>query len=517
MAERELQWRLTLDGIQESLRSIDALEKRVKTLEGSTRAFTAATRDSKRQVDVFDTSNRQLGKSVEGVTKNFGKVGSALTQTAPLFGQFVGQVGAAGGAVGQLGGAVGGLASGFGLVGIAVGAAAATITTIISLVIEAREEMKNLSRATVAAARSFDQMQAAISQEDARTALRSRLSTGAASPLEYRAEVRRLEEESMLADINRRNLQEQLDGTVGDAARDALARQIANIDRSREALRNERSQAIRFLEDVREDERLAAQEERDAALNDPPSRGGRRRSGGGQSRTPRPAEKGAGAAGEMALFIADEAARRTAESGRSLEKDHESAVAQRELEERLKDQTSWQKDLGDAGVKAAVETSEAWTTALTEVNGLFGEVYDRAISGEMSFGQALKEGTKVWLQQFSYRQGKLALEAIAEGTGLLFVNPPAAGAKFAAAALHGALAVGAGVGASALGGGASRGGNAQANGRDRVLGTGVRDSGRGGNTYVINVGTFAVATKAEVGREIRGVLREAERFDGVSR
>lgn len=513
MAERELQWRLSLEGVERSLQQIKTLEDRVRTLEGATKANTAATRLQVTQTQALGAATVRIEPSIKSVSGSLGKVGGALRTAAPLVGQFAGQLGQAGGAAGQLGGVVSSLAGGFGPLGIAIGVASGFITTLISLVIEAKTEMDNLSRASVGAAASFEDVREAIRGENAAAARESRRATGTESAEDTLALVRTLEHRRDLANVRRINAE----------ASGADSQQILAIKREIAALNRDIETQSAFFREAQEAEAAFLREDADNA-NDPPEdgggRGGRGRGGSGRGVASGEADM-SGLIGRIDSVTDAENARRVATetaSGDRLSAIAEDQNRQRELaaerEAALKEETSWQKELGDAGVKAAVETSEAWQAALDEVGGLFDSVYSRAVSGEMSFGEALKQGTKVWLQQFGIKQGKMALAAIAEGTGLLFIDPPAAANKFAAAALHGALAAGAAVGASAMGGGRSAGAPA-AQSRDRVLGSGVRDSGRGGgNTYVINVGTFAVGTKADVGREVLGAIEAANRHDG---
>lgn len=561
MSERELQWKLKLEGIEESLRSLKELEDRVKSVEAAHVSLTRKTKEQTKETD-------GLGDKAKEAAAHFGGFNSILAKSGAAIGRINPAIGSLATGVASASGAVGGLSAAFGPLGIALGASVAIFGFVTSAIEATEREMANLARGTIRTAATFDELMSKMRQARAEQDRSQGLAAGTMSAEEHTAESLRLTgmngeivtleaRRVALADRQRARteamarLDEQGGRRSGDRrtrlmtaslesqhARDAA--EAVRIDAQIADLRSRASGQRLFANAAADRERIAAlpldvklmngyeltAEERasvlarDASL-DAARRGGRGGGGGVGGRAVNdkgdPIGRPAGTLADKDEAIAAYQLHRTEESGRSMDKDAEAINARLAREAELKEQTSWQKEVGDAGVKSALETSEAWNAALTEIGNLYDQTFARAISGQMSFGDALREGTKVWLQQFAIKEGKLALAAIAEGTGLLFVNPPAAGSKFAEAALHGALAAGAGIGAAAIGGGGGASAAQQSGGSSRVLGAGVRDDKRGGgNTYVINVGTFAVGTKAEVGREIRGALAAAERHDGAA-
>lgn len=523
-----------MEGVQESLRSVDALERRVKALEGATRQQNAAVKQAASSQVVLNRSTTALATNVGQLGTKLGSMRGALMMALPGLGSMAG-------ALGGVGSAITGVTAGFGPLGLVIAAASVPVIKLVSLMQEADRELRNVARSSVSAARSLEQVLTALQATTAARAAGERVRLGGGTAIEQQALVGQTEEErdraaARLAMATSRRGELGAGGAAIDPReRDRLDAEIVRARADIASAERRRAEAIALRANVEEDELeqaeawLAATHARQNAEEAAARGGGRRGGGGGRG--------GRGGEERQQLGL----------TGSDVDKDMEAAFGEqarlREEQERLQaafefeaakqmersmeqhrlrmDQISEEEDarvaMAEKAAAAEAETVGDWSAGLQEVTSIFDGVYSAAVNGEMSLSDAVQSTFKGWFQQSARKNAFLAAENIAMGIGALAWRPDAAAGHFTAAAKHGALAVGFGVGGAVMSGG---GGGAprqqqQASGGDRVLGSGVRDGRRGGDTYVINVGTFAVGTKAEVGREVRAALREADRHDGA--
>jgi hypothetical protein len=128
----------------------------------------------------------------------------------------------------------------------------------------------------------------------------------------------------------------------------------------------------------------------------------------------------------------------------------------------------------------------------------------------VSFREALRESVKEFLKGFAIEQAYKAVAALAEAISLTFTNPPAAGAKYSAAAMHAGIAAAAGGAAVAIPAGGGGGGGSDTAARPDSAGD--QGGGSGGGSVVINYNT--PVPEAEIGRMQARAQREAERTFG---
>lgn len=111
--------------------------------------------------------------------------------------------------------------------------------------------------------------------------------------------------------------------------------------------------------------------------------------------------------------------------------------------------------------QAVVDSMGLLTKAGEGMAGAFGQAFAAAMSGEKSFVEALKDGTRQVLKNLAAEAATRAIMELAHGTAALFFNPAAAGGHFAAAGLYASVAGVAGLGLRAIGPG-SKGSSAGA-------------------------------------------------------
>lgn len=124
--------------------------------------------------------------------------------------------------------------------------------------------------------------------------------------------------------------------------------------------------------------------------------------------------------------------------------------------------------------------------------------------------KAAKEELKNWLKNFAMQEVLKGGTALAEGIGMQFTNPPAAGSKYAEAGYHFALAASAGGASAAIkGGGGGGGGGSASNSASPETKPGKASSSGGSesNTIVINVNGQSLITEGQVGREVSNALQ----------
>ena len=159
-------------------------------------------------------------------------------------------------------------------------------------------------------------------------------------------------------------------------------------------------------------------------------------------------------------------------------------------------------------VKAAY--NDMMITSAEGASEAFGAAVEAAVSGEQSFGDAIRAQTHEFIRGIVQRstvaaveQGAMALAAAAS------YNFPAAAAHGAAAAQYAAVA-----GVAATVGVAAGSFAPKREKAEEVEEPERREERKEQQTVTINVGTFPISTDADVGRAVQSALRAAERRDG---
>jgi len=142
-----------------------------------------------------------------------------------------------------------------------------------------------------------------------------------------------------------------------------------------------------------------------------------------------------------------------------------------------------------------------------QVFGIVNAGIGAAISGQESFGTALKQSLKTWLKNFALKQVLEGGKNIAEGLSVVISNPPVAASKFISAAEHFAIAAAAGVGSAAIPGGGG-GAGAQQAARPTSGAGGGGGGGGGSGTVVINYNS--PVAEADIGRQQARARRSAQ-------
>lgn len=184
-----------------------------------------------------------------------------------------------------------------------------------------------------------------------------------------------------------------------------------------------------------------------------------------------------------------------------------------EIEQRLAEA---QRDRVAATLEAsqvdqdATRASIALSNAQIESKALLGNAYDATrfameaqiktsiLEGKLS-AKVFKQALADQLATIAAKNAVLALEQLAIGTGMLFINPAAASSHFQAAGLHTAAAIAAGGTARGFASSAGGGSRSSVGGVTESRGTGFRDVGGGqgesvSRTFVVNVFTNSVYT-----------------------
>lgn len=510
----------------------------------------------------FDTA--QATTALKGVSQAAGetakqteKVGEATQKSQVQIGQFGSALGLAGQAVGQLvpglgqvvtvaGSATGviqGLTTaGLGPLGIAIGVVSVAVTAGVKLWQDYKTEQERTEesiRRTVLPTlanlkKAFDDAaKAALDEESIQRRVTSRM----ASASDYAATIGRLGAEQRRL----RTEQEQLMGkrtadmTAADMRRlSELQGLIANGERNLAQLQeNFRRQVPAESEDaqLREQnaQRLRAiQAEIEAAgetLNGQPPRTG---GGGGRRSAATTAERedpnaAARAAGEELDRLWEQSERRLAERRARWQDEAAFQAELNEIEaedvrlrlESLERDEAEAERLREKNAEEHAQRMQAINDAMfSALESALASSVDAWLSGTRSMGEAMQDMVKQVAKSLASEAIIQGLKATAMGLGALAVGSPSAALHFAEAGKWAAVGVAAGiVGAAsgAFGGGGGGGGGAPAAATGGpALTAGAREGA--GTTVVINWGSSGLvyaADRAQLGRDISGMISEA--------
>lgn len=313
-----------------------------------------------------------------------------------------------------------------------------------------------------------------------------------------------------------------------------LARQADEIARLRSSAdASDRLEAVRLSDEYRAqaaalDARLESIRAEEAEVE----AGRTRRTGGGGGARPRSIEDilGTGAANNREIGEIGAAADAAAESARSARLEREARetaeAAARELEakramaaefEALDEKSHARKmQLIERERQARERADEQRRRRMEQeqkilgdfgnaVGGVFADAFQKAVTGQESFDQALLKGTKQALVQYGTTMVAEGIGALLTGIGNVVLNPPAAASKAAEGAGKIALGVGLGAAGAAIPTGASAAAERPQNQTPPAPGDGA------GAAQVINLNAPTVmgGTHAEVGRAFIRTQRAA--------
>jgi hypothetical protein len=172
---------------------------------------------------------------------------------------------------------------------------------------------------------------------------------------------------------------------------------------------------------------------------------------------------------------------------------------------QIQDKEAKINQLEQERIRIAARANEGLNGALEIAVRTFETMQDTNVS----FREALRDAVKEFLKSFAIEQAYKAVAALAEAISLTITNPPAAGTKYTAAAMHAGIAAAAGGAAVAIPSGGGGGGSDMAARPDAA---GDQGGGGGGGSVVINYNT--PVPEAEIGRMQARAQREAERTFG---
>lgn len=509
----------------------------------------------------FDTA--QATTALKGVSQAAGetakqteKVGEATQKSQVQIGQFGSALGLAGQAVGQLvpglgqvvtvaGSATGviqGLTTaGLGPLGIAIGVVSVAVTAGVKLWQDYKTEQERTEesiRRTVLPTladlkKAFDDAAKAALDEES---IQRRVTSRTASASDYAATITRLGAEQ----ARLRTEQEQLMGkrtadmTAADMRRlSELQGLIANGERNLAQLQeNFRRQVPAESEDARLREQnaqrlRAIQAEIEAAgetLNGQPPRTG---GGGGRRSAATTAERedpnaAARAAGEELDRLWEQSERRLAERRARWQDEAAFQAELNEIEandvrlrlESLEREEADAERLREKNAEEHAQRMQAINDAVFQaLESALASSVDAWLSGTRSMGEAMQDMVKQVAKSLASEAIIQGLKATAMGLGALAVGSPSAALHFAEAGKWAAVGVAAGiVGAAsgAFGGGGGGGGAPAAATGGPALTAGAREGA--GTTVVINWGSSGLvyaADRAQLGRDISGMISEA--------
>jgi len=512
----------------------------------------------------FDTTQaqaalKQTASSADQAATATAKVGDAAKIAQPQIGQFGSALGLAGQAVGQLvpglgqvvtvaGSATGviqGLTTaGLGPLGIAIGVVSVAVTAGVKLWQDYKTEQEKTEesiRRTVLPTladlkKAFDDAAKAALDEEA---IQRRVTSRTASASDYSATIGRLGAEQ----TRLRAEQEQLTGkrtadmTAADMRRlSELQGLIANGERNLAQLQeNFRRQVPAESEDARLREQnaqrlRAIQAEIEAAgetLNGQPPRTG---GGGGRRSAAAPAERedpnaAARAAGEELdrLWAQSETRlneRRARWAEEAAFQAELNAIEADDVRMRLESLESDEADaeaLREQNAKDHADRMQAINDAVFDaLESALSSSVDAWLSGTRSMGEAMQDMVKQVAKSLASEAIIQGLKATAMGLGALAVGSPSAALHFAEAGKWAAVGVAAGIagaasGAFGGGGGGGAGGGAPAAATGGPALTPGANAGAG-STVVINWGSSGLvyaADRAQLGRDISGMISEA--------
>jgi hypothetical protein len=485
------------------------------------------------------TSLKQTASAADQTAASTAKVGQAAQAAQPQIGQFGSALGLAGQAVGQLvpglgqvvtvaGSATGviqGLTTaGLGPLGLAIAAVSVVVTAGVSLWKSYSEEQENTSRTTqnltrdaYDAADAFDELEQRIAKQRRQSESRQGLGLGVAAPEAIAIERQRLQE--------RQNVLEQ---TNFRGENDRALRLLAQ-ERERFEFAVESAQEADVAEGttpVEEEKRAAAKRAELARLEDQRRNQGR----GGGRRPEAPAEAPAttpmgydseAAQQELARLEADMASEADVRRMmRDLDIEEQNAAKDRSIEiaKALNEERDrLQKEAMDEEERLAKERAakleEIDNAVFSALESAFSSSVSAWLDGSKSISQATRDMVRDVARSLTGEAIVQGLKETALGIGALAMGSPSAAIHFAAAGKWAAIGVAAGaVGAAsgAFGGGGGGGGAPAAATGGPALTPGAAEGA--GTTVVINWGSSGLvyaADRAQLGRDISGMISEA--------
>ena len=485
MAEQDIQIKITVDASQ----------------------ATAALKNVGQSAKEAEKRSEALSKAIEGSKSSVGEFGSALG----LAGQAAGRLSPAlGGIISVAGSATGviqGLTTaGLGPLGVALAAVSVGVTAAIGLwdafsgaQKNASNETESLTRSIYRAADAYDELVARRKRQEEQTAIRRRIGLGIGSAEE--------------TDVERQRIQERLNVLSATNFREENTREIARLEQ----------QLATLEENVRVVAALGpAPSETQAAQAAQPSE--RRRRGGGGGR--RAAASGTGrptleqlmaqmegrdrAFGLQGLDM--ETLGREPEATSLLGKGED--TTQQALERQNQEFKKGLDHRNEIARQAAEELKAVNDSIFSALESAMATGVNAMLDGTRSFGEAMHDMVKSIARSLASEAILQGLKQTALGIGALASGSPTAAGHFAAAgkwAAVGAAAglVGAATGAFGGGGGGGGAGPAAATGGP-ALTAGAREGA--GTTVVINWGSSGLvyaADRAQLGRDISGMISEA--------
>jgi hypothetical protein len=486
MAEFEVEGRITFDSTQ----------------------ATTALKNVGQSAKEAEKRSEALSKAIEGSKSSVGEFGSALG----LAGQAAGRLSPAlGGIISVAGSATGviqGLTTaGLGPLGVALAAVSVGVTAAIGLwdalsgaQKNASNETESLTRSIYRAADAYDELAARRKRQDEQTAIRRRIGLGIGSAEE--------------TDIERQRIQERLNVLSATNFREENTREIARLEQ----------QLATLEENVRVVAALGpAPSETQAAQAAQPSERRRRGGGGGRraaaSGTGRPTLEQlmaqASGGGALALEGLDmETLGRDPEAMAIANADKGADIEQQRYLEQL-DRNRAYLEAREAQEKEAADRLQAINDSVFQaLESAFSSSVNAWLDGSMSMGEAALDMVKNVAKSLASEAIIQGLKQTALGLSALAVGSPTAAGHFAAAGKWAAVGVAAGVvgaASGAFGGGGGGGGAGPAAATGGPALTAGANAGAG-TTVVINWGSSGLvyaADRAQLGRDISGMISEA--------
>jgi hypothetical protein len=513
MADFDIQGKITYDATQAT-----------SALKGVSQAAGETAKQAAKVADATQKSQVQIGQFGSAL----GLAGQAAGKLSPALGGIVTMAGSATGVIQGL------TTAGLGPLGVALGLASVALAAFATNQADSAEKSKQFREQLDANTRSLNTFIGKLREEQELRGTRARLAAGGGSAEEYEAEARRLED-------RRRILQSQLgrDSALFRAASgqiDAEIQRAVDMQRAVEAgggpaqeITIEQESSM-LVPGTPEFAAWARANNRDPVTGKPLRRtggGGRREAPAASAEAVLYASGGDGgpdilSASEEEALLAGASARgnfleelaaqaretREAETNQQAQQERENYLAQLDrnrayLEER------------EAQEKEAADRLQAINDSVFQaLEGAFSSSVNAWLDGSMSMGEAALAMVQNVAKSLASEAIVQGLKQTALGLGALAVGSPTAVGHFAAAGKWAAVGVAAGVAGAAsgaFGGGGGGGGGAPAAATGGpALTAGAREGA--GTTVVINWGSSGLvyaADRAQLGRDISGMISEA--------
>jgi len=492
MAEQDIQIKVTVDATQAT-----ASLKNVSQAAGET------AKQTEKVADATQKSQVQIGQFGSAL----GLAGQAAGKLSPALGGIVTMAGSATGVIQGL------TTAGLGPLGLALGVASTAIALFSTQQSDATAKSKQFSDQMRENTRSLGDFIAKLREERQLRQTEQRLAAGGGTVEEYEAEVARLEA--------RRLLLRQQYGVDSFEYRTLAAGVTAQIERTYQML-----QAVEAGGGV-EETTIAIEEPQMFGPGSPEfeaeraRRAGRRRGGGGRggggARRPTLEQlmQQAGAGGALSLEGLDmETLGREPEAMAIAQSDKSADIEQQRYLEQLDRNRAYLEER-EAQEKEAAERLQAINdTVFQALESAFSSSVNAWLDGSMSMGEAALEMVKNVAKSLASEAIVQGLKQTALGLSALAVGSPTAVGHFAAAGKWAAVGVAAGVvgaASGAFGGGGGGGGAGPAAATGGPALTAGANTGAG-TTVVINWGSSGLvyaADRAQLGRDISGMISEA--------